>query len=60
MSKMLRNVYALGLVLAGLALAGAPAILSAQGTIKCEKCTCNLNTGICDCTNCTLDPKNPT
>lgn len=60
MTRNLRNVYGLGLLLAGLALASAPAILHAQGTIKCEKCTCNVNTGMCECTNCTLDPVNPT
>lgn len=24
--------------------------------IKCEKCTCNMGTGICDCTGCTITP----
>lgn len=23
-------------------------------TIKCDKCICNIKTGICDCTGCTL------
>jgi hypothetical protein len=23
-------------------------------SIKCEKCTCNFLTGICNCTNCTI------
>jgi hypothetical protein len=22
--------------------------------IECERCTCNMNTGICDCTKCVL------
>jgi hypothetical protein len=32
-------------------LVGAAA---AQATIRCEKCTCNMNTGICECTDCTI------
>jgi len=26
-----------------------------QRAIHCEKCVCNLQTGICDCTNCTIE-----
>ena len=36
------------LVLAGLLLGG---VATAQ-TIDCAKCTCNVNTGICECEDC--------
>jgi hypothetical protein len=26
-----------------------------EDIIKCEKCECNLNTGICTCTNCIIE-----
>jgi hypothetical protein len=42
------------MVLAALAIAAAPVFAAQECTIKCEKCTCNLNTGQCECTNCTI------
>lgn len=56
MFKIIRNVYAVALLMAAGALVSAPAIVHAQATIKCEKCTCNQNTGVCECTNCTIAP----
>lgn len=56
MSKTIRSVYAVALLVAAVSVASAPAILHAQAVIKCEKCTCNQNTGICECTNCTISP----
>lgn len=56
MSKTIRGVYGLALLFGALAIAAAPAVLQAQGQIKCEKCTCDTKTGICECTNCTISP----
>jgi hypothetical protein len=43
------------LVLAAVASVVAPVVLVAQTcTWECAKCTCNLNTGKCECSNCTI------
>jgi hypothetical protein len=39
-------------LLIGLALGGV--VGAASAGVHCEKCTCNMNTGICECTNCTI------
>lgn len=53
--------YLFALAAGGLAIAASPSVARAneECTIKCEKCTCNLNTGICDCTNCTTSGCKP-
>lgn len=48
-----RLLLAGALALAALALTHQPASAQ-QCVIKCEKCVCNLRTGVCECTNCTL------
>lgn len=44
------------IVMGGVALFGsvAPAAAEEECVIECEKCTCNLKTGICECTNCKI------
>jgi hypothetical protein len=56
MQKSIRVLFGLA-ALAGVFSFVRPAAAmeeEAKPTIKCEKCTCNLGTGICDCTNCTI------
>jgi hypothetical protein len=57
MKAALRTGFALAALLG--AFASMPSFARAMEdeagkTIKCEKCSCNLNTGVCDCTNCTI------
>ena len=43
------------ILLVGLAVVSwSPAQADDGCEIKCEKCNCNLNTGQCSCTNCTI------
>lgn len=53
-TKKLAAVYLATATLGVMALFGHPSTASAECTIECESCTCNLKTGVCDCTNCTL------
>lgn len=52
MTKTLRNAYGLALLVGALGFAVVPAVLHAQGVIKCDKCVCNVQTGWCECTGC--------
>ena len=49
----------LGAAAVALALFAAPVAAAQECKIKCEKCVCNLTTGICECTNCTLEGCTP-
>ncbi len=49
MTKLIMAV----IVGAGL-LGGAGAAYA--GVLKCDKCVCNLSTGVCDCNDCTISP----
>jgi hypothetical protein len=54
----LMSIYAATLSVAAIALVVTPKIAFASEpstcTIKCETCSCNINTGVCECKNCTL------
>lgn len=61
MKRLIKRSFAatslLSIAVAGLALIATPMSARADDsgcTIKCETCTCNLSTGVCDCKNCTL------
>ena len=55
MARWLRLAYGIAAVSGILALGVAPvAAAEEECQIKCERCSCNLNTGTCDCTNCTI------
>ncbi len=46
MSKLIMSL------IVGLGMLGGAS--TAYAVIKCEKCHCDLNTGVCDCTNCEI------
>ena len=55
----IRAAYLSAVVAALLALGASPSAVRAEAeaegcVIKCEKCSCNTRTGICDCTNCEI------
>jgi len=54
MGKVARVSSPMVVAIALLALTAPALMATTDCTIKCEKCTCNMNTGICECTNCTL------
>ena len=55
----IRAAYLSAVVAALLALGASPSAVRAEAeaedcVIKCEKCSCNIRTGVCDCTGCTI------
>ena len=57
------SIYGAVLAVAAIAFVATPktALASmAACIIKCESCSCNLSTGMCDCKNCTLTGCTPT
>jgi hypothetical protein len=55
-NKKFAALYASAILMGVGALFGSPssALAEEECVIECEKCTCNLKTGVCDCTNCKL------